>query len=246
MKGRAVLLKSGMQRNGLEVDKKILEEVVKNFKQPVPIVLGHVTSDKAPAVGFFEKVELKDDALIGEYSLSPIGQILLASNNYRNISAGLRRKPSDGSWYLHHVALLGAMPPGSEDAEPLRIVSFSDEKGELVHFESSLEVQKPKEEVKDMSDKAKKEAEALKKALKKEKLSRLEENAKAKFSEELVKEILQFADSLPLDFSDEGDTLLDSFIKIVSKLPKPVKEGKKEFSDKGEESIDLSGALKAF
>lgn len=346
------LLSEGLQRNGLKVTRKELEDVVRNFKHPVPITIGHPKSDMAPAIGFIEKVELRDGTLYGEYSLSPLGQILLSSNNYRNISAGLRRKP-DGTWYLHHVALLGAVPPAAESAEPLKIVNLSssgeeeeyvfeaefadrkyvsyaktdypvcldcewdkeaamrrlvekggwellsrcsgavevNEDGELPEaytrykfpfcdvvngevkiiaravssglaflsgamgakvdpelarvvrpvFEKLKErVDKAREEVKEMKD-----LERLQKALKKEKLTRLEKEAKAKFSDEIVREILEFADSLPLEFSDEQETLIDRLVRIVEKLPKPVADGKREFSDR-EEEVSFSDAVKAF
>lgn len=358
------LLSTGLQRNGLKIDRKILEEVIRNFKQPVPITLGHPRSDTVPAVGFFEKVELKDDSLYGKYSLSPLGQILLSSNNYRNISVGLRKKP-DGSWYLHHVALLGAIPPGAEDAEPLRVVNLSNEEGEDFHFDIELandkkyvsyaktdypvclecewdkesamkriverygweklsqcvgaveieedgklpesyskyrfpfcdvvdgevriiakavssglaflsgamgadvdprlaQVVKPvferlrqkieKEKSKNMSnpqggDKAMKELQeklsALEKRLAKEKVERLRDIAQKKFSDEVVKEIVDFASSLPMDFSQE-ETYIDRLIRLVEKMPAPVSEGRKEFSLSEGKELNFSDAVKAF
>ena len=299
--------------------------------------------------------------LYGEYSLSPLGQILLSSNNYRNVPAGLRKKP-DGSWYLHHVALLGAVPPAGEDAEPLKIVNLSDEEGEDFLFEIELSndskyvsyaktdypvcldcdwdkdsamkrivekggrnllskcvgavevdeegklpeaysrhkfpycdvkdgevvivakavssglaflsgamgaevdpelakavkpvfeklksrVEEAKEEVKEMKDleKLQKQVEILSSAVKKEKIARLEEVAKAKFSNELVKEIVEFAKALPVEFSDpQEETLIDKLTSIVSKIPKPVQEGKKELSNREEEEPNFSDAIKAF
>ena len=245
------LLSEGIQRNGIRIAKKNLEDVVKNFKAPVPITLGHPKSDMVPAVGFFEKVELKDDGLYGEYSLSPLGQILLSSNNYRNVSAGLRKKP-DGTWYLHHVALLGAVPPGAEDAEPLKVVNLSAEEGQEslnVETQLALSQEETKEEVKDMKDaeQLRKQVEVLSSAIKKEKITRLEETAKAKFSDELVKEIVEFAQSLPVEFSDaQEETLIDRLTNIVSKIPKPVQEGKKDFSDQKQEEVNFSDAVKAF
>lgn len=353
------LLSEGLQRNGIKIDRKVLEDVVRNFKHPVPITLGHPRSDTVPAVGFFEKVELKNDGLYGEYSLSPLGQILISSNNYRNISAGLRKKP-DGSWYLHHVALLGAVPPGAEDAEPLKVVNLSDEEGEDHFFDVEFadttrhvsyaktdypvcldcewdkdsamkrivekggwellskcvgaveideegklpeaysgykfpfcdvvngevriiakavsaglaflsgamgtkvdpelakivrpvfeklkeRVDKAKEEVKEMKDleTLQKQVEILSSALKAEKIKRLEESAKAKFSDEVVRKILEFANSLPVEFSQE-ETLIDKLTDIVNAIPKPVSEGKKELSDRKEEELNFADAVKAF
>ncbi len=123
------LISEGIQRNGLRIFKRELEDALKNFKNPVPITVGHVFSDKAPAVGFVEGLKLKEDGLYGKVNLSPVGKWLVENNYYRNVSASFRRKP-DGSWYLHHVALLGAIPPAGEEAQPIQIVEFSDSQEE--------------------------------------------------------------------------------------------------------------------
>jgi len=354
------LLCVGKQKNGIEITEELLNQVVKNFSNPVPITLGHPKSDSAPAVGFFERIELKDGCLYGEYKLSPIGEILLSSGNYRNVSVGIRKHPERG-YYLHHVALLGAVPPAGWDAEPLRIVKLSDE-GELIEVEG-LEFSEPKvviksfaktdwdvcldcewdkneavkrildkggwellskcvgavifkegekelpqsvsrykfpfcdvkdgkvvivakavqsglaflngamgveinpelekvvrplfeklkkhiEEVKNMGDELKKRLEVLEAKLKEEKIARIETEAEKKFSESLVKELVEFANSLPveLDFSDpQKETLLDKLAQIIAKIPAPVKESgkenQKEFSDN---EFDPNEALSAF
>ena len=357
------LISEGIQRNGIRITRKELEDAVKNFKHPVPITIGHVFSDRAPAVGFIEELKLKEDGLYGKYKLSPLGQVLVASNNYKNLSASFRRKP-DGTWYLHHVALLGAMPPAGEDVEPFKIVEFSNSKDEeSIEIEASfadgpkyksfaktdypvcldcewnaeeakkrivekygweklaqcvgaveveedgklpesfsrykfpycdvingeikiiakavsaglaylngamgvkvepelekvvrpvfeklrqrIEQEKQKQEKKEMSNKGgydmEEKLKALEKQLAKEKLLRLEEVAKKKFSEPVVKEILEFANTLPMDFSQE-ETYIDKLIKVLEKIPPPVKEGKMEFSN-SEEDFDFSKTLKAF
>jgi len=362
------LLCVGLQKNGIEVTEELLKEVVKNFSNPVPITLGHPQSDSVPAVGFFEKIELKDGCLYGEYKLSPIGEILLSSGAYRNISVGIRKHPQRG-YYLHHIALLGAVPPAGWDAEPLKVVKLSDDDngsdfleveipfadkeviksfakinwdicpdcewdkneavkrildkggwellskcvGAVIFKEGEKElpqalsrykfpfcdvkdgkvvivakavsaglaylngamgveippevkkvvepvfqklkerIEKAKKEVQDMSDKLKKQLEVLEAKLKEEKIARIKAEAEKKFSENLVRELVEFANSLPveLDFSDpQKETLLDKLAKLVEKIPVPIKETEKsndhkEFSDGGE-GFDLNKALNAF
>jgi Skp family chaperone for outer membrane proteins len=354
------LLCVGKQKNGIEVSEELLNQVVENFSNPVPITLGHPKSDSAPAVGFFERIEVKDGCLYGEYKLSPVGQILLSSGTYKNISVGIRKHPEKG-YYLHHVALLGAVPPAGWDAEPLKVVKLSDE-GEPLEVEG-LTFSQPKEvvksfaktdwdvcldcewdknsavkrildkggwellskcvgavifkegekelpqavsrykfpfcdvkdgkvvivakavqsglaflngamgtevdpelekvvrpvfeklkkrieEVKNMSDELKKKLELLEAKLKEEKIARIKAEAEKKFSENLVKELVEFANSLPveLDFSDpQKETLLDKLAQIIAKIPAPVKESEKgetqkEFSD----NFDPNEALNAF
>lgn len=356
------LISDGIQRNGLKITKKELKDVVKNFKHPVPLTIGHVLSDKAPAVGFIEQLDLRQDGLYGKYNLSPIGKILVASNSYKNLSVSLRRKP-DGSWYLHHVALLGAAPPAGEDAEPIKIVEFSssqeeesidveaafadtpkyksfsktdypicfecewnkeaamkkivekggwkllsecvgaveiDEEGKLPEsfsrykfpycdvvngevkiiakavssalaylngargaqiepelekvvrpvFERLMQRIQQEKQKKEMSkggidmEEVQKRLKALEKRLAEEKLNRLREIARKKFSEDVVKEIAEFASSLPMDFSQE-ETHIDKLIKILEKIPAPVQEGKMELSD-SENDFDFSETVKAF
>lgn len=102
-----------------------------------------------------------------------------------------------------------------------------------------------------MSEQLKKQLEVLEAKLKAEKIARIKAEAEKKFSENLVKELIEFANSLPveLDFSDpQRETLLDKLTKLIEKIPAPVREGEKtqdlkEFSDEG---FDLNQALKAF
>ena len=360
------LLCVGLQKNGIEVTEELLKEVVKNFSNPVPITLGHPKSDSVPAVGFFEKVELKDGCLYGEYKLSPIGEILLSSGAYRNISVGIR-KHSQRGYYLHHVALLGAVPPAGWDAEPLKVVKLSDDNGsdslevevpfnfadkevvksfaktdwdicldcewdkneavkrildkggfellskcvgavifkegekelpqavsrykfpycdvkdgkvvivakavqsglaflngamgveippelkkvvEPVFQKLKERIEKAKKEVQDMSDKLKKQLEVLEAKLKEEKIARIKAEAEKKFSENLVKELIEFANSLPveLDFSDpQKETLLDKLAKLVEKIPAPIQKREEvEFSDNQNGEFEISKALNAF
>ncbi len=89
-----------------------------------------------------------------------------------------------------------------------------------------------------------KKVKALEEKLAKEKLERLQEVAQKKFSNEVVKDILEFANTLPMDFSQE-ETYIDKLIKILEKIPAPVSEGRMEFSNSDEES-DFSDAVKAF
>jgi len=44
--------------NGQVLTKEHLEQVVKNFRDEVPIVLGHLKADHMPAFGWVKKVEL--------------------------------------------------------------------------------------------------------------------------------------------------------------------------------------------
>ncbi|SNR90883.1 hypothetical protein [Desulfurobacterium atlanticum] len=46
--------------NGQILKKEHLKQVAKNFKDEVPIVLGHLKADHMPAFGWIKSVELSD------------------------------------------------------------------------------------------------------------------------------------------------------------------------------------------
>jgi len=117
-------------------------------------------------------------------------------------------------------------------------------------LKQKIDQEKQKQEKKNFSnggvvmEELQKKLKALEKRLAKEKLERLEKVAQKKFSDEVVKEILEFANTLPMDFSQE-ETYVDKLIKILEKIPAPVKEGKMEFSNPDDDS-DFSDTVKAF
>jgi len=117
--------------NGIELTKKELEEVVKNFKGEVPIVLGHTYADFMPAFGWVKRVWLEGDSLMGEVELSEDLKEAYELGLYKKWSVGLR--PSENGYYLHHLAFLGAVPPRIKD---LKVVNFADEEG-LIKLEFS-------------------------------------------------------------------------------------------------------------
>ena len=98
--------------NGQVLTKEHLEQVVKNFKDEVPIVLGHLKADHMPAFGWVKKVELSNDKeiLYGEVELLDPLKEAYEFGLYKKWSIGLR-KNDKGEWYLHHLAFLGAVPP---------------------------------------------------------------------------------------------------------------------------------------
>ncbi|OMH40209.1 hypothetical protein [Desulfurobacterium indicum] len=92
--------------------KEHLKQVVKNFKDEVPIVLGHLKADHMPAFGWIKNVELSEDGqiLYGDVELSDVLKEAYDFGLYKKWSIGLR-KNDRGEWYLHHLAFLGAVPP---------------------------------------------------------------------------------------------------------------------------------------
>jgi len=129
--------------NGIELTKKELEEVVKNFKGEVPVVLGHTYADFMPAFGWVKRVWLEGDSLMGEVELSEDLKEAYELGLYKKWSVGLR--PSENGYYLHHLAFLGAVPPRIKD---LKVVNLSDNnkliKLEFSHLKKPLTSPLPK------------------------------------------------------------------------------------------------------
>jgi hypothetical protein len=124
--------------NGQVLTKEHLEQVVKNFKDEVPVVLGHLKADHMPAFGWIKEVELSPDGttLYGEVELSDVLKEAYDFGLYKKWSVGLR-KNDRGEWYLHHLAFLGAVPPRIKG---LKVLEMSDLEG-IESFEFS---EKPK------------------------------------------------------------------------------------------------------
>jgi len=113
--------------NGRVLTKDHLRQVVKNFKDEVPVVLGHLKADHMPAFGWVKSVELSEDetTLYGEVELSDVLKEAYDFGLYKKWSIGLR--PNDkGEWYLHHLAFLGAVPPRIKDLKVLEMSDLED------------------------------------------------------------------------------------------------------------------------
>jgi FtsZ-binding cell division protein ZapB len=113
--------------NGQTLTKEHLQQVVKNFKDEVPIVLGHNRADYMPAFGWIKSVHLSDDGeiLYGKAELSEVLKEAYDFGLYKKWSIGLR-KNEKGEWYLHHVAFLGAVPPRIKGLKILEMSELTD------------------------------------------------------------------------------------------------------------------------
>jgi len=120
---RIELAKTG-NWNGQVLTKEHLEQVVKNFKDEVPVVLGHLKADHMPAFGWVKSVELSEDGetLYSDVELSDPLKEAYEFGLYKKWSIGLR-KNDKGEWYLHHLAFLGAVPPRIKG---LKVLEMSD------------------------------------------------------------------------------------------------------------------------
>lgn len=123
--------------NDTQITEQWISDMVSTFRGRVPVVLGHSKGlggffgmqDGAPADGWIDAVDPRDNAngepsLFGEVELLGAAKEGYEAKQYRNWSAGISMN-DHGQYVLHHVALLGAVPPAIKGLE----AQFSDSNG---------------------------------------------------------------------------------------------------------------------
>lgn len=109
---------------GKAITPEILDQVVKNFRGRVPVTPGHDLADHMPALGWVERVWREGESLYGEVNPNFLIKDLFDLGLYGHWSCGL--KLGDEGYYLHHVALLGAVPPAIKDLAIVALGDFAD------------------------------------------------------------------------------------------------------------------------
>ena len=128
---RLLLARAGLADNGKRLTPEIIREVAETFSEvgSAPVVLGHELSEAMPALGWVTSLEASPDGslLFGDLALlSPLKEAY-ELGYYRKWSVGLRRRPADGRWYLHHLAFLGAVPPAIKGLETVNLAEGAEE-----------------------------------------------------------------------------------------------------------------------
>ncbi len=102
-----------------------------------PVTIGHVKDDKAPAYARVGGLAASDGKLIAVFiDVDPQFAALVKAGRYTEVSAAFYLpdqpgNPKPGSYYLHHVAYLGAVAPAvpglkpTEFSDAAEVVSFS-------------------------------------------------------------------------------------------------------------------------
>lgn len=106
-----------------------LTEAVETFGKTAPVTIGHqmTKEDWFPQFGQIlsvklEAVEGDDEAsvLIGDVEFNELAAEAFEQGLYTGWSVSLPRRPADGKRYIHHLALLGAVPPKIRDLKILQ------------------------------------------------------------------------------------------------------------------------------
>lgn len=124
----------------LSVNRADLAEAARNYDPALheaPIVFGHPVDDAAPAHGWVAGLAAEDDRLVAELTdVSDALKGLVRQGAYRKVSAAFYRpdapaNPTPGALHLHHVGVLGAVPPAVKGLQPIQ---FADEAAHLLTF----------------------------------------------------------------------------------------------------------------
>ncbi|WP_031417442.1 hypothetical protein [Vibrio parahaemolyticus] len=130
------IVAEGVQRNGKEVDRAVLESVVRNYNPDSrpPVTQGHPDkgADKIPALGRIAvmgvgKNDKGEAVLLCEQHYTPELEEYEDKGYLEGQSVGIYPHPKkEGEYYLHHVAQLGQLPPAAE-LKTRDVVNLSDD-----------------------------------------------------------------------------------------------------------------------
>ncbi|WP_108945627.1 hypothetical protein [Shewanella halifaxensis] len=148
-----VLVTTGEQRNGVVVTKEMLDSAVSNYVAHArpPIIQGHVKKDEAapvendtqqcsvPAWGRVDTpLVVASKKHSGEWDLvvtlvyTKQLEAMEDSLEFEGFSIGLFPLASGKGWYIHHVAILGSLPPAAE-TQTLEVVNLSATHAQINH-----------------------------------------------------------------------------------------------------------------
>jgi hypothetical protein len=245
---RMELAKTGsFGADGATITLANLQDVVDTFDGKCPVSLGHYMTkqDWWPSWGNVETIELVKDPngvdgiLYGDVSLQPVLNEAIDGGFYTGWSVSIPARAADGKRYLHHLAMLGSVPPKIRD---LKIIATTgkpdnaiDAKGEGIAFSdqafySFSDFEKEGEKELDDKDKGKEKEKEKKKVPEdqadfSDQLTKREERAKAVYKDGVkAKVISAIGDRWPAGKKDELCDFADKLVETHDY----------DFSDEGE------------
>jgi len=244
--------------DGAAVTLQNLQDVVDTFDGKCPVSLGHYMTkqDWWPSWGNVETIELVKDingidgVLHGDVSMQPVLAEAIDSGFYTGWSISIPARASDNKRYLHHLAMLGSVPPKIRELKLLASVEAKpdnaiDPKGVGMDFsdqaffnfsdfekegEKELDKDKGKEKEKkaedqtDFSDQLKGREERAKAAYKSGTQAKVVGEIGNRWPAGKKDELCEFADQLvdshDYDFADEGENKGKSLVDLFINLIK--------------------------
>lgn len=212
------------------VTEQDLKEIAETFKEQknAPLSFGHELADKNPKFG--QVISVTYDAaakeLMGDVEMHDLLAEAYEEKFFDEWSIGAQRRAKDGKLYLHHLAILGEVPPAikdlSEKIQERFEIAASAGIGEVIVFaapgEKRLELsdgkkaeenpsgEKPEKKEDKVSEELKKENEDLKlklsdqeKQIRSGAVERLKKSMEGKIPRDKHGLVLALADKLPLE-----------------------------------------------
>lgn len=147
VKKQVILAKTGSfgsAENTQNITSQDLQQIVKNFKGNVPITLdlkGHPKGEvlNYPKFGEVSNIWIENNILYGLLSLQPILASAIDNGYYNSWSIGAKLN-ADNEFYLHHLALLGEMPPSVKEVREtiLKELEIPQNELNLSDFENDI------------------------------------------------------------------------------------------------------------
>lgn len=133
--------------DGAQITLQNLKDLTETFDGKCPISLGHYMTkqDWWPSWGNIETIELIEDpdgingVLQGDVSFHPLLAEAIDTGFYTGWSVSIPARASDNKRYLHHLAMLGSVPPKIRDLKVLATATVKpanaiDAKGDGMSF----------------------------------------------------------------------------------------------------------------
>jgi hypothetical protein len=151
--------------DGSEITKQDISELVQTIAGKRPVVIGHDVTDRAPKFGDVLDCWASTDgcALVGPVMFTEAADKLYEDGAYNGWSISMPRRESDGKRVLHHLAILGAVPPKIPGLSELAqvAVNFGDNAGkDKFQFSGTIPEKEDEDTMTDEEKKALAEKEA--------------------------------------------------------------------------------------
>lgn len=129
------IVTTGVQKTGDVVTKEMLDSAVANFNKDArpPTIAGHIDewSDQIPAYGRVDNPYVQESQaepgeweLIIEVHYTPCLESMEDSGEFEGFSISLHPCEGREGWYIHHLAILGCLPPAA-NTKTLEVVELS-------------------------------------------------------------------------------------------------------------------------
>ena len=245
MKKHIVLARSGVfgtKDNPKEVTEQDLKEIAESFtdgtKAPITVTKeGHPQNENFPKFGDVVDVYYneKDKTLDGTIEVHPVLENAMQEGFYNKWSIGAKQSAETGKMYLHHLAMLGEMPPAIKDIQEKTLTDFSLSDTKDIFFIECADSQSQQDFLQ------------MQKQIKEFERANLIKSAEGKFPSGRMEKLLELADSIPIKqeilLSDNNGQQKTNIYRALATLfnymPELVKTGVL-LSDKEEIEDDFS------